>query len=52
MNIIYHGNPKPSFLGVMNGYDPYIEGLKLSFFMVLVLVSKGIYTYYMGVSQK
>ena len=26
------GNPKPSFLG---GYDPYIEGLKPSFFMVL-----------------
>ena len=28
----YQGNPKPSFLG---GYDPYIEGLKPSFFMVL-----------------
>ena len=31
------GNPKPSFFG---GYDPYIEGLKPSFFMVLG--SKGV----------
>jgi len=25
-NSTIHGNPKPSFLGVINGYDPYIDG--------------------------
>ena len=29
-----HGNPQPSFLGVIT-YNPYIGGLKPSFFMVL-----------------
>ena len=36
---IHHGNPQPSFLGVIS-YNPYIGGLKPSFFMVLG--SKGI----------
>ena len=33
-NNAYHGNPKLSFLGVIT-YNPYIGGLKPSFFMVL-----------------
>ena len=36
----HHGNPQPSFLGVIS-YKPYIGGLKPSFFMVLG--SKGSY---------
>ena len=39
IKIICHGNPQPSFLGVIS-YNPYIGGLKPSFFMVLG--SKGV----------
>ena len=43
---LYHGNPQPSFLGVIS-YNPNFGGSKPSFFMVLG--SKGIYYIYIYV---
>ncbi len=41
----YNGDPQPSFLGP-RGYNPYVEGLNPSFFMVLG--SKGMPYYLQG----
>ena len=46
-----HGNPKPSFLGVIS-YNPYFDGLQPSFFMVVVSKGKNSYEKHTAIEQK